>query len=333
MKVVSLFDGISCCRVALEGRKEKIDYYASEIDKNALKVSHKNYPTIKQLGNVCDISGLTDVHLLVGGSPCVDLSIGKKGRKGLLGTHSKLFWEFVRILEETKPTYFVFENVASMPEKDRWAITERLKVVPIMIDASLVSAQCRKRYFWTNIPNVVLPEDRKIGIHSILTAPSDAVWRGVSIRGRKDASGNWVNQTEFRKDDKTSALTSSCSSKLALIGRLVNRRLDKDGNRHDGDHAVAQTAVFEPRTDGKSGTLTGFTKDNMVLEEGSVRQLTPTECERLMGLPDNYTEGIAKTARYKCIGNAFSVPVMRHILSFMPCHHGVVPSACAFCRF
>jgi len=332
MKVVSLFDGISCCRVALEGRKETIDYYASEIDKNALKVSRKNYPSIKQLGNVCDISGLTDVDLLVGGSPCVDLSIGKKGRKGLLGTHSKLFWEFVRILEETKPKYFVFENVASMPEKDRWAITERLKVVPIMINADLVSAQCRKRFFWTNIPNVVLPEDKKIGIHSILENPSDAVWRGVSIRGRL-VGEKWVNKKDVRKDDKTSALTSSCSAKLALVGRLVNRRLDKDGNRHDGDTAVPQTTVFEPRTDSKSGTLTGFTKDNMVLEETSVRQLTPIECERLMGLPDNYTEGIAKTARYKCIGNAFSVPVMRHILSFIPCPHGVVPSACAFCRW
>jgi DNA (cytosine-5)-methyltransferase 3A len=332
MKVLSLFDGIGCLRNALHSYPN-IQYWASEIDENAIKIHKKNYPSSIFLGDVKDISGavldnIGAVDLLCGGSPCVDLSIAKKERKGLEGQHSKLFYEFVRILKDSKPKYFIFENVASMPKKDMFKISEALGVMPIMINASLVSAQSRKRLFWTNIPNIQQPTDRKIFLKDIL---SDSAVKGISIRGRKDASGNYVNQTEVRKDDKASALTSTCSSKLALVGRLVNRRLDSDGKRHDGDHAVPQTQVFEERTDSKSGTLTNFTKDNMVLEEGSIRKLTPIECERLMGLPDDYTEGIAVSARYRALGNGFSVPVIRHILSYMECPHKTTYRGCPFC--
>jgi len=392
MRVLSLFDGISCLRVALGDIK--VDYYASEVDPNAIKISKKNYPSIHQIGDVRSVTGYTDIDLLCGGSPCVDLSIAKKNRKGLDGQHSKLFYEYLRVLDETKPKWFILENVASMPKKDRDEITQRLGVQPILIDAALVSAQSRKRLFWTNIPNVTAPADRGIVLKDILqsevaehygltkgnpyklehtTAPTKTegilkvghigksngqanrvydpsgksvtlsangggqgaktglyLIRGVSVRGRKDASGNWANKVEVRKDDKVSALTSTVSSKLALVGRLVNRRLDEDGKRHDGDHAVAQTAVFEPRTDGKSGTLTHFTKDNMVLEHDTIRRLTEVECERLMGLPDNYTEGVCPSARYRCIGNAFHCEVMKHILSFLPCRHNSTLGKCAF---
>lgn len=328
MKVLSLFDGISCLRIALGDRP--VEYFASEIDPHAMKISKKNYPDIKQLGNVCDISGITGVDLLVGGSPCTDLSIAKKDRKGLEGDHSKLFWQFVRVLRDSKPKYFILENVASMPKKDRDIITKELGVEPIMIDAALVSAQTRKRYFWTNIPNVKLPEDRNIMLKDILELEVEAkpqtgkltviekrphgfhqigyfgdknasnvggqalrvysiegksttsgvglyAVKGVSIRGRLKGS-KYVNQIDVRKDEKTSALTSTCAGKLALVGRM---------------------------------------KDDKELDKNSIRRLTPIECERLMGLPDNYTEGISKSQRHKCIGNAFSVPVMKHILSFM----------------
>ena len=388
MKVLSLFDGIGCLRTALTSYPN-VQYWASEIDENAIKISKKNYPDIKYVGRVQDISGTTystigDLDLLCGGSPCVDLSIAKKDRKGLEGQHSKLFFEFVRVLKESKPKYFLFENVASMPKKDMFKISETLGVLPIMINASLVSAQSRKRLFWTNIPNIQQPADRKIMLkdiiqHDLPCSKTDSGMtkiekdphefhqigyfgdenaskvggqalrvysvdaksttsgvgyykvKGISIRGRKDASGNYVNQTEVRKDDKASALTSTCSSKLALVGRLVNRRLDSDGKRHDGDHAVPQTQVFEPRTDDKSGTLTNFTKDNMVLDDNSIRKLTPIECERLMGLPDNYTEGISTSARYKALGNGFSVAVIRHILSYMECPHKTTYRGCPYC--
>ena len=158
MIVLSLFDGISCARVALGNSVSK--YYACEIDSKAIAIAKKNYPSTIHLGDVKAIKkgSIKDkIDLLVGGSPCTDLSIGKKERKGLEGNHSKLFWEYVRIKKLYKPKWFILENVASMPIKDRDIITKEMGVEPIMIDASLVSAQSRKRLFWTNIPNITLP--------------------------------------------------------------------------------------------------------------------------------------------------------------------------------
>lgn len=277
MNVLSLFDGISCARIAL-GNKVKT-YYASEIDKNAIAVAQKNFPTTIQVGDVKTITKDTikvPIDLLIGGSPCTDLSIGKKERKGLEGSHSKLFWEYVRVKTLLNPKWFILENVASMPIKDRDIITKTLGVEPILLDASLVSAQCRKRLFWTNIPNISQPADRHQTIASILETSGDC------------------------------------------IARIINRRL-KDGKRHDGDKDVPQTRVIDCRKDQKSGTLTSVQKDNVVIRkvEGQIsfRPLTPIECERLQGLPDNYTEGISKSARYKAIGNGFHTEIIKHIVN------------------
>jgi len=353
MKVLSLFDGISCGRVALP--KNGIEYYASEIDKHAIQVSTKNFPDIIRLGDVTKVEPIPDLFLLIGGSPCTDLSIAKKGRQGLQGSSSKLFYEYLRLLRESKPKYFILENVASMSKESRDVITKEMGCEPIMINASLVSAQSRKRLFWTNIPVVGLPEDRGIMLKDILEEqPETAV--GCSIRGRlQDAK--WVNKLDVRKDEKTSALTSCASSKLALVkighignsnaqanrvystegksvtlsanggglgaktglylcGREVGRHLNAEGKREDKPH-VPITRRIETRNDDKSGTLTSVTKDNLVIGEGVIRRLTPIECERLQSLPDNYTEGISTTQRYKCLGNAFNVEVIRFILSFI----------------
>ena len=175
MRVLSLFDGISCARVALERAGIPVEiYYACEIEKNAMKVSQKNYPEIVQLGDVRTVHTLDDhIDLLIGGSPCIDLSIAKKGRQGLEGEHSSLFWEYVRILRLTNPKYFILENVASMPKKDKDIITKELGVEPVMFNASLVSAQCRKRLFWTNI-QFELPEDKGILLKDILESDGEA---------------------------------------------------------------------------------------------------------------------------------------------------------------
>lgn len=129
MKVLSLFDGISCARAALERARIPVEaYYASEIDKYAIQVSQKNYPDIKHIGDVKNINS-SDGHIfdiLVGGSPCQDLSIAKKDRKGLDGERSGLFWEYVRILREVKPKYFILENVASMSRESKDTITRAL---------------------------------------------------------------------------------------------------------------------------------------------------------------------------------------------------------------
>jgi DNA (cytosine-5)-methyltransferase 3A len=282
MNVLSLFDGISCARVALGNKVNK--YYASEIDKNAISVAQRNFPDTIQLGDVKNIKSIpVPIDLLIGGSPCTDLSIGKKERKGLEGNHSKLFWEYVRLKNLLNPKWFILENVASMPTKDRDIISKTLAVEPILLDASLVSAQCRKRLFWTNIPNIPALVDREITIADIL-------------------------ETEY-------------DPKKDCIARIVNRRL-KDGKRHDGDHSIPQTRVIELRKDRKTGTLTSVQKDNVVVrkegESTSFRPLSPIECERLQGLPDNYTAGVCKTARYKAIGNAFHTEIIKHIINQIP---------------
>ena len=183
MKVVSLFDGISCLRVALGNRD--VEYHAYEIDKDAVRISKKNYPDIVHHGDVRELKEkIEGVDLLCGGSPCQDLSIAKKDRKGLDGERSGLFWEYVRILKLLEPKYFILENVASMSKEAKQTITNELGVEPIMIDASLVSAQCRKRLFWTNIPNIVQPENRNIMLKDILEPEAEPDTRMTTKDGK-----------------------------------------------------------------------------------------------------------------------------------------------------
>jgi len=192
MKILSLFDGISCARVALDRAGIPVEaYYASEVDKYAMQISAKNYPDIVQVGDIKDLVATTEpFDLLIGGSPCQDLSIAKKNRKGLDGERSGLFWEYVRILKENEPKYFILENVNSMPKESKALITETLGVEPIMINAALVSAQNRKRLFWIGERvdtrqighwnsggyekvNVAQPEDRGILLKDILEQDVD----------------------------------------------------------------------------------------------------------------------------------------------------------------
>ena len=171
LKVLSLFDGISCGRVALERAGIKVEQYlASEIDKYAIQVAKKNYPDTVELGDVKDVwaRNLPKIDLLIGGSPCQDLSIAKNNRQGLNGARSGLFWHYVRLLRTCKPKYFLLENVASMPKEAKAIITKELGVEPILINSALVSAQQRRRYYWTNIPNITQPEDKGIVLKDVL---------------------------------------------------------------------------------------------------------------------------------------------------------------------
>jgi DNA (cytosine-5)-methyltransferase 3A len=332
MKVVSLFDGISCLRVAL-GNID-VEYHASEIDKHAIKVSHANYPDIKRLGDVRSVEFIEDVNLLCGGSPCVDLSIAKKDRKGLEGNKSGLFWEYIRILRLLKPKWFILENVASMPKKDKDIITREMGVEPIMIDASLVSAQSRKRLFWTNIPVKGLPEDRKILLKDILQPDAEVDERMTNKEGKAFClKARYSGATE--KHSVATKQSTMVKLKLPLhvpegkskekirIGREVRRRLTADGTRADADLSITPQRRVETRNDDKCGTITTVIKDNQVvdIEAITIRKLTPIECERLQSLPDDYTKSISTTQRYKTIGNAFNVEVIKFILSFIPPTH------------
>ena len=171
LTVLSLFDGISCGRVALERAGIPVEkYYASEIDKYAIQITQKNWPDTIQLGDVKNVwaRNLPKIDLLIGGSPCQDLSIAKNDREGLKGKRSGLFWHYVRLLRTCKPKYFLLENVASMPNEAKQIITKELGVEPILINSALVSAQQRKRLYWTNIPNIAQPEDKGIVLKDIL---------------------------------------------------------------------------------------------------------------------------------------------------------------------
>ena len=173
MNVLSLFDGISCGQLALQRAGIKIDkYYASEIKNVAIKVTQANFSNTIQLGDVrkIDLDKLQDIDLLIGGSPCQNLSIAQASRTGLQGDKSKLFWEYVRVLKYIQPKYFLLENVARAKKEDIDYISLVLGVKPIRINSSLVSAQLRDRMYWTNIPGVTLPEDKKIKLQDILTS-------------------------------------------------------------------------------------------------------------------------------------------------------------------
>jgi len=309
MKILSLFDGISCARVALERAGIDVEsYFASEIDKYAIQVSKKNYPDIIQMGSVTELRFNNEmmseppknIDLLIGGSPCQDLSIAKAGRKGLDGERSGLFWEYVRILKETKPKYFILENVASMSKEAKQTITDTLGVEPILINASLVSAQQRKRLFWTNIPNVIQPKDKNIFLKDILLPDT---------------------YTEY---DKGFALTKSYNGAVLLNSieksqrTMVWNKPIKVGHFNKGGQGQRVYSI-----DGKSVTLSAKgggwgAKTGLYQIKDYARKLEPIECERLTGLPDNYTQGISKNQRRQVCGNAFHVDVVAHIISFIP---------------
>ena len=167
--VLSLFDGMSCGQIALNRTGISYGkYYASEIDKHAIKVTQHNYPDTIQLGSVTEIKGtdLPQIDLLIGGSPCQGFSFAGKGLN-FDDPRSKLFFEFVRLLKECKPKWFLLENV-KMKKEFQDIISEQLGVKPILINSSLVSAQNRERLYWTNIPIQGLPNDKGLFLKDII---------------------------------------------------------------------------------------------------------------------------------------------------------------------
>jgi len=217
LNILSLFDGISCGRIALENAGLKVDtYFASEIEKYSIKVALENYPDTIELGdiNLINASDLPQIDLLIGGSPCQDLSLAKTNGKGLEGAKSGLFWQYIRLLKETNPKWFLLENVAM---KKEWEIiiTDAMGVEPIIINSRLLSGQNRVRYYWTNIPNVTQPIDKNISVNDILET-DDINAKCGARRGRKNAEGKYIQLLELRKDNKTSALTTVDKDNLVL---------------------------------------------------------------------------------------------------------------------
>jgi len=349
MKVLSLFDGISCGRLALERAGITVEkYYASEIDKYAIQVTQKNYPDTIQVGDVTKLNylELLDIDMVIGGSPCQDLSIAKQNREGLRGARSGLFWKYVEALEVIKPKWFLLENVASMRNEDRDAITATLKkIYPetecIMINSALVSAQQRKRYYWTNW-HVEQPHDKGILLKDIIESGEslnnkshclDANYhKGTSLEHYAEKRNREIVAEPVTKrslnnlrtpEDKANCLLST-SWKGAQANGMTNvpeRIGELDGlgkGQANRIYSVRGKSVCLNANGGGGGAKTGLYKVDLPDGDYIIRKLTPVECERLQTLPDNWTEGVSNTQRYKAIGNGWTVDVIAWIFSQLP---------------
>ena len=307
IKVLSLFDGISCGKLALDMCDIDVEkYYSSEINEYAIKVSSYNNPDIIQVGDVRFLDGnnYKDVDLLIGGTPCVNFSFRGK-HEGMITEHgdeivsieqyirnkneniimneSSLFWEFVKVLKEIKPKYFFLENV-KMEKKWEDIITKNLNVEPIEINSKKYSCQFRNRYYWTNIPNIV-------GYESFLCD---------------------TNLPDILEDvvDEKYKLPYEEFSKIVIT--------DINSNKNVGyiDRGT-KIPLFEDLiySNGKIGTLcaSDYIHRKKVFHNGTVRYLTPLEAERCQCIKDNYTACIDDDHRYECIGNGWTINVIASI--------------------
>lgn len=296
MKVLSLFDGISCGMVALERAGIPVErYVAYEIEENAIKISQKNYPQIEHCGDVttANFEQYKGFDLLIGGSPCTNWSCAKnhraKEKKELFineGAGWELFKQYARALEEAKPRFFLYENNYRISQNIVDAITSILGVKPIMINSALVSAQNRKRLYWTNIQNVRQPEDKGLVLRNVYI-PDEHL-----VRTDKRILETAVKTAHYIKYDLM----------------------------HKGHFSQAYRLYY---LDGKSPTIARCrteTKTNILIDPNdwsTYKILSPVEAERLQTLPDNYTEGVPKTRRFEAIGNGWTVDVIAHIFTFL----------------
>lgn len=287
INVLSLFDGMSCGQIALERAGIKVNkYFASEIDKYAIQVTMANYPSTIQLGSVLDVksNGLPKIYLMYGGSPCQDLSSSNvwTEQKGLEGKKSSLFWEFVRLLKEVKPTYFLLENVGSAKNSDIEIIDRELGVKGIKFNSKLVLPQNRNRVYWTNIPFEMPKNEMTLTMQDLLETNVDDKY--------------YITQKMY--DCIISPATKGWQSGKMDIDLKIARPLT--ATMHKMHRADTDNYITGIAPQGKT----------------NVRRLTPIECERLQGVKDNYTNYVSDTQRYRMLGNGWTVDIIAHILKY-----------------
>lgn len=297
MNIISFFDGISCGQLALERARIQVDkYYASEINPYCIKITEKNYPNTIQLGDIQFITShkfeRIPIDLIMAGSPCQGFSLAGK-MLNFNDPRSKLFFDFLHLKNTINPKYFLLENVKMKPE---WIdiITEHMGVEPIEINSALVSAQSRKRLYWTNIPNIEQPTDKNIVLLDVLENLPDCTL-GIRTRERSDCV-------------------------------KIGSRYSRVGPNRDWDYPIqriTKTGLPKPSIH-KAGCLCGGAHSggnhsdmDFIHTPFVTRRYSPIECERLQTLPDNYTEGVSNTQRYRATGEGWTVDVIAHILSYM----------------
>jgi DNA (cytosine-5)-methyltransferase 3A len=403
INVLSLFDGMSCGQIALNRERIKVEnYFASEIDKHAISITKKNFPETKHLGSVVDVDGfsLPKIDLLIGGSPCQSFSFAgkKKGMSTKCETEiltlkhylelknncfefegqSYLFWEFIRLLNETKPKYFLLENV-EMGEKWEKVLSHAIGVNGIHINSALVSAQNRKRIYWTNIgmepsglfgyleTTIKRPKDKRILLKHILQNDvsekyflSDKMissFQNHKERHKEKGTGfGFAPKNENEKGNSLRANAAICPTDNMLIVKNFNIDSDKlickfgfytcincneifcntceDGDNYEENfniddvnynNEIEKSLANEKATTIDSSYYKGFGVRNgacrQVVEQNvnnyKIRRLTPVECERLQTVPDNYTQGVSDSQRYKMLGNGWTVDVIKHFFSYL----------------
>ena len=370
MNVLSLFDGMSCGQIALNKAGIKYDaYFASEVDKYAIKVAQANYPNTIQIGDVTKVDHTRlpfgGIDLLMGGSPCQGFSFAGK-QLNFDDPRSKLFFEFIRLRDELKPKYVLLENVRMKKESEN-VITKYMGFSPQAMNSADVSAQNRHRLYWFGYLNESLEyeqipispiKDKGIVIKDILEdlpfedipnylnntwcgrrrgdlvksvddpkahCLTASMWKGqiptfvkkpVQVGVADNIKGYDIIKRVYSPNGKSPTLTTMQGGhrqpKVA-IGRIVNRRLDENGVRKDNQLELPFTKQLEVSSVDKSNCLTTVQKDNVVVHKELYRKLTPIECERLQTVPDNYTNHVSKTQRYKMLGNGWTVDMIAHI--------------------
>jgi|DEB0MinimDraft_6_1074348.scaffolds.fasta_scaffold46960_2 DNA-cytosine methyltransferase len=302
IKCISLFDGISGCRQALKELNIDCEYYASEIDKFAIKVAKHNHPDIIQLGDVKDIdfTKFKNVKLLSAGFPCQSYSIAGQ-RKGIQDERGKLIYDVFRALKDCQPEYFLLENVKGLLSIDKGNtfknILEELNscrydVTWELINSSLLTAQNRQRVYILGKRKDInrkikidQPEDKKIYLEDIIE------------KGFVDRDKSYCIDANYHKGGNLKSYFEKSSRQLVFATQL--------GNSKSWGNAINKS--------GKAFTLRASQPNGIILDE-KIRKLTPTECCRLQGFPDDYVSMVSNTQGYKGLGNSFTVPVIKHLI-------------------
>lgn len=317
LTVLSLFDGLSCGRIALDNLGIECTYYASEIDKYAIKVSQDNYPDIIRVGDVTKLSykdgiltgengsyNVGTIDLLIGGSPCQSLSNLGDGT-GLEGK-SSLFYHWLRLKNEINPEYFLLENV-SMKKEWQDKISELVQVQPVVINSRLVSAQNRKRLYWSNL-SVEQPKDLGIELKDIISYPVDQKYY------LSDKAKVYITSKDRLKKKLTDLGTDKAICLPARYTALNGTFVCVDNNgKIDIEKAGTLTARYAKGVATFGGDTYVYDTENITKE--LIRKFTPEECEKLQTVPVGYTKCVSDTQRYKMLGNGWTVKVIEHILS------------------
>lgn len=336
--ILSVFDGISCGQQALFNCGiPYTKYYAAEIDQRAVKVTQKRWPKTIQYGDVTKIKAehfMSPIHLLMGGSPCQGFSFAGKGLN-FDDPRSKLFFEFVRLKKELNPDYFFLENVR-MKKTSEKIITELLEVEPILVNSALVSAQNRKRLYWTNISGFIMPVDRGIVLEDVLEQNSHKVLRWQNkkqdaiqdskksaclkattsgdIRQRQkvnvNPSGKGINGVLHDIDKKSPVLTTNKGQGFKI--KQVNPAKDSGGKQPYITDRVYNSSF-------KGVALTCSQSSRYSVEHEDIwRDISVTEACRLQGLPDDYCSNISQSAAYHALGNGWQVDTIMEFFKHLP---------------